>query len=338
MNYAFGCAFNTHNILYNFPLHKYLWKHDGKTVKYEVRYSIMMQMFLHTFKMVLEDIIERNVTFNLPTVGIIKCNMHMTPITGDILARFRQAGAYADVDLFKSNFTAYRIAFCMYRHNMRRTKTVYVTEKYKRRITELTNQGKQYGESINDTYIKDYYDRIYELFPEVPKKYVRHILKFAWKSLYLHNSFGGDFVASNSILHVYIGKLPQYGLAILQYYIHRLKVKIRVMRYKKKAPYDGYYYFALSDRQYEDYLRQLHTKRKKRKFFTFTNIMLYKIFDECNIMFYGSAHIFRIKQIVPTKLMIFKRKLVTSEAELFVERPPLKFKDIMVSAHKYDYI
>jgi hypothetical protein len=40
--------------------------------------------------------------------------------------------------------------------------------------------------------VKDYYEDMYQLFPEVPKKDIQRILNFGFKTLYLHNSYGGD--------------------------------------------------------------------------------------------------------------------------------------------------
>jgi uncharacterized protein (DUF433 family) len=40
--------------------------------------------------------------------------------------------------------------------------------------------------------INDYFEILYAKYPNVPKEDIRRILKYGWKSLYLHNSYGGD--------------------------------------------------------------------------------------------------------------------------------------------------
>lgn len=95
------------------------------------------------FKLLLIDIIENNITFKLPpgTNSFIE----MTPITDEKFIKARQNGAFKDVNYLASNFTGYQIYF---RYNTKFghwKKQIYVNKQYKDRITELTNQGKQYG-------------------------------------------------------------------------------------------------------------------------------------------------------------------------------------------------
>jgi hypothetical protein len=40
--------------------------------------------------------------------------------------------------------------------------------------------------------IKDYYEQVAEQFPEVDIADIKRILNFGFRSLYLHNSYGGD--------------------------------------------------------------------------------------------------------------------------------------------------
>lgn len=67
--------------------------------------------------------------------------------------------------------------------------------------------------------IKDYYEDMYELFPEVPKEDIQKILNYYWKALYLHNSYGGDVLIQNRNLWCFIGTLRNNSLQHFKYYI-----------------------------------------------------------------------------------------------------------------------
>ena len=108
--------------------------------------------------------------------------------------------------------------------------------------------------------LKDYYDAIQAKFPKIPATDLHKILNFGWKSLYLINSYGGDVLIKDSGFWFYIGELRTDSLAHFEYYKKKLRNKIRVMYNRKKIPWDGYYYFGLSEERYAEYINS-----KKRR-------------------------------------------------------------------------
>ena len=53
--------------------------------------------------------------------------------------------------------------------------------------------------------INDYYENVRELWPRLPEKDIKRILNFGFKSLYLHNSYGGDtFIKDNDFKNRYV--------------------------------------------------------------------------------------------------------------------------------------
>jgi hypothetical protein len=40
--------------------------------------------------------------------------------------------------------------------------------------------------------VEDYYDRLYEMFPEVPKEDVRRSVNYGWRKFYWYNLRGCD--------------------------------------------------------------------------------------------------------------------------------------------------
>lgn len=186
--------------------------------------------------------------------------------------------------------------------------------------------------------VKDYYDIMYQRFPTVPKKDIQRILNYGWKSLYLHNSYGGDTLITDNNFWSYIGTLRKDPIKHYHYYIKKLIIKLRVLYRRKKIPWDGYYYFALTDNQYNDYLSQKNRRGRPRKNFNYGNQVLYKIYDECKIKEYNRKYIFRIPYISDLGFTFYKENLESDKAELILTRDTLKFKDILVNNNNYEFI
>lgn len=338
-NYSIGCAFNMDEMFINFP-YKRLKITCNECYNINGHYHkqvLVKQVFRECFKLVINDIIDNNITFHLPT-GAKKCNMHMMKVRGEAFKKLRQAGKWSDVDILESNFTGYEIGFFMYRKVTPKIKTVYVNKEYKNRITENTNKGFQYGDSNKDKTINDYYEIMYLKYPNISKQDIKTILSFAWKSLYLHNSYGGDTFIKDKDIWCYIGHLKSDSLKHFLYYIKKLSTKLRVLYKRKKIQWDGYYYFALSQKEYDKYIGIKKKRGRPKKNFTFKHIMLYQILDECKINEYSKQYIFRISYIHPIKYKFFIQELSTNKAELIISRNPLKFKDILINNNDYQFI
>lgn len=186
--------------------------------------------------------------------------------------------------------------------------------------------------------VKDYYEQLYQKFPDIPEKDIQRICNFGWKSLYLHNSYGGDTFITDKDLWCYIGHLKKDSLKHFYYYIKKLTLKLRVLYKRNKIEWDGYYYFALSESQYEEYIKQKNKRGRPKKNFKFNNLMLYQILDECKIQEYSNRYIFRIPYISKVNFKIFIKELITDKAELIIEREPLKFKDVLTYENEYEFL
>ena len=184
--------------------------------------------------------------------------------------------------------------------------------------------------------ISDYYEQVHEKFPELDIQDIKKILNFGWKSLYLHNSYGGDTIIKDPEFWCYIGRLTNDSFKHFDYYAKKLALKIRILYKRNKIQWDGNYYFALTDSQYENYLSQQNKKGRKRKYFTFNKVFLYKILDECSIQNCSSKYIFKLPLKIDLGYKYYKPELKTSDAELIIVREPLKFKDILVSNNNYE--
>ena len=340
MNYALGCAFSSDDLFMNFPFKKLSLscKQCKEITGNNHRDVLVKKVFKESLKLVLNDIIDNNVTFWLPLTSGKKCCMKMKRVEGEDFKNLRKAGKWKEIDIVTSMFSGYEIHFFMLGQRTPREKVVYLNKELRSKISLNTNKGVQYGDSKNDKVIKDYFEQLYSMFSQVPQQDIDRILNFSWKSLYLHNSYGGDTLITDKDIWCYIGNLKSDPLKHFYYYIRKLTIKLRVIYKRKKIEWDGYYYFALSDHQYELFLQQKNKKGRPRKNFDFGKIVLYMILDECKINEYNKKYIFRVPMITQFNFKSYIQKFITDKAELIITRDTAKFKDITVYENKYEFL
>lgn len=334
MKLALGYAFDFSDLLFNFPRKKLnLTSKQCQAITGDRHRNVLIKkIFRACVKLVIDDVVDRNVTFWLPLVGAKKCNIHMKRVTGKDFQRLRKAGKWDDVDIVNSGFSGYEIGFFMLGNRTPRVKTVYVKKSIKKIISENTNKGKAYGDGCIDTTINDYIPVLQEQFKGVTRHDIKLILSFLWKSVYLHNSYGGDVLIWGDSLWYYIGKIQGTPLQHFHYYKKKLIIKIRLNYRRKKNPRSGYYYFGLTDDQYANYLQQ-----QSNKYFISKNIFLYQILEECKVKESDKKYIFRTPYSDTTSFKIMIKDF-KGEVELIEVRNSLKFKDILVENNKYEFI
>lgn len=339
-HYSLGCAFTVKDILMNFPYKSLQFNCQicKKITGDNHRNILVERIFKESVKIIILDIIQNNITFWLPLTGSKKCNIHMKRVTGRAFKNLVKGGKWSDVDIFKSMFSGYQLSLFMLGNRTPRIKSIYLNKELQKIITDNTNNGMPYGDGKNDKTIKDYYQQVYDKFPDVSRTDINRILNFSWKAVYLHNSYGGDTLISDRDIWCYIGNLKKNPLDHFYYYIRKLTVKLRVLYRRKKIPWDGYYYFALSDSQYQSYLNQKNKKGRPRKYFNFGTVYLYQILDECKINEHYKRYIFRVPIISQLKIKQFVRELISDKANLLLIRDPLKFKDILIYENKYEFL
>lgn len=340
MNWSTGCAFTLNHVIMNLPFNKLSFScQDSYNITGDLHRQVLVKrIFRDCVYIILKDIVDNNVTFWLPVYGSRKCNIHMRRYCGEEFQALRRGGKWQDVDILDSNFTGYQMQLFMLGNRTPRTKSIYLNKELRDLITKKTNEGFQYGDGKTDTTIKDYYEQMYALYPTIPKNDIKRILVFTWKSVYLHNSYGGDVIIHNKQFWCYMGNLKKNPLDHFTYYINKLIIKIRVLYKRKKPEWDGYYYFALGDKQYEEFSKQVKKRGRPRKYFKLTNIILYQILDECRLAQHQLRYIFRIKIPYKTTTTKYYEELITDNVELIQERDPMKFKDVLISENNYDIL
>lgn len=186
--------------------------------------------------------------------------------------------------------------------------------------------------------VQDYYEALFDLYPDVPKRDIKRIMQFGLKSFLLHNNYGGDVLLQNPSLWLYCGKLMKDSIRYFEYYKRKMIIKIRINHKRFEIPWDGYYYFGLLESQYQKYLNQKNKRGRPKKHFDYGNVLLYKYFDECNLRNSSAVAIFRISLRSDFGLSLYKPNFKTDKAELILEREPLTFKDILASNYDYQFV
>ena len=146
-NFAMGHTFSAQDIFHNFPINKL--KMDYDTVKRVYsdgdKRSLSASIFSKGMQLIVEDIIENNVHFLLPTLGSNEAYLYMNKTSGNDFRKAFKHGKWRDVDFLTSNFTGYQLALTVKsKKRPEKVKPIYLGYKHKDRITELTNEGKRY--------------------------------------------------------------------------------------------------------------------------------------------------------------------------------------------------
>lgn len=144
---AIGWACNLNDLFVRFPYEKYKTLMT-KWRTFNERRKKIKQIFRECLHLVIQDIIDNNVTFKIQGIGYQGGEIHMEAISGSEFEKARKNGKFSDVDFLESMFTGYQMY--LYIHGKkdnflhRRKFPIYLNKSYKDQITKNTNLGKQY--------------------------------------------------------------------------------------------------------------------------------------------------------------------------------------------------
>lgn len=146
-NFAMGHTFSSQDLFHNFPINKLKMDYDTVRKIYSDgdKRSLSASIFTKGMQLIIEDIIENNVHFLLPTAGSNEAYLYMKRTSGNDFKNAFKRGKWKDVDFLTSNFAGYQLALSVKSPKRpEKEKSIYLGYKHKDRITELTNEGKRY--------------------------------------------------------------------------------------------------------------------------------------------------------------------------------------------------
>ena len=147
MNYAVGHCVDSRDLFLNFPVEKL------KITKKECidifpdgnKRDLAASIFITSFQMVINDIIDNNTHFKLPTLGRTQSYIYMKRTSGDKFKKAFKKGKWRDIDFLETNFSGYQLVFeIQSQKRLPREKPIYLAPQDKQKITDNANSGKQY--------------------------------------------------------------------------------------------------------------------------------------------------------------------------------------------------
>lgn len=184
--------------------------------------------------------------------------------------------------------------------------------------------------------IKDYYDAIQAKFPDVTMHDIKHILNYGWTQYVRNVQLGMDVnVHYNNRNVFHTGKLnANYDIQRV-YYIKKMKIKIRLLWKIRQKQWDGYYYFSLTDDEWNAYQDKLE-RRKKPFPLTLGPKTYYKIYDECLACSFWSQYIFRVKSVVDFGFTYFRKEKQIYDMELYKVKDK-GWRSLLTTRKNYEY-
>ena len=147
MNYALGYCMSLKEILEKFPIDKLemTCKQAEEATGDMHRDVAIGRIFMDSVDLVINDIIENNVTFEFPRYSKNFGTMHVRKIDEEEFKIRRRKGEIFDsVDFLKSNFSGNQLVLNMTTATHTRHKNVYINKELQEKLNAYTNEGKQY--------------------------------------------------------------------------------------------------------------------------------------------------------------------------------------------------
>lgn len=142
-HWATSYALKADELYTSFPTKKYMsMKAKELPSRFNGDFKVMYgEIFRYFMYLLIKDVIENQVTFKFPPTGDGTSWIEMTPVSGDEFIKARQNGAFQDVDFLVSDFTGYKLTYRKSNRYGSWRKRIFVSSKYRDKITELTNKG-----------------------------------------------------------------------------------------------------------------------------------------------------------------------------------------------------
>lgn len=144
---ALGHAFHSKELFQNFPVNKLKMTTEECKNTYSDgnKRDLASSIFIRSVEMVVDDIIDNNIQFKFPGIGQTQAFIQMKRTSGDDFKQAFKNGKWRDVDFISSDFNGYQMELVMQsKKRPQREKLIYLSKTHKDRITDNTNQGKQY--------------------------------------------------------------------------------------------------------------------------------------------------------------------------------------------------
>lgn len=162
--------------------------------------------------------------------------------------------------------------------------------------------------------LDDYLDVMQEKYPSVKREELKKVIQHGFLTLHAMTRKGIDIVSGNWRYSAYFGKKFQNKELGAKYYVLKMRTKLRATYKFAEEIFDGRYYFGLTDAQWDAYKTFVLDHKGRRKKFTFHDLRLYKIREEC-FLETSKKHFFTLYYPIDHGWQFFKNEITTRNFE-----------------------
>lgn len=112
---------------------------------YDEQWSYCASVFLYFLQLVFNDIIDNNITLEIPCVANKEAKIFVKCVSDDEFVEAMKRGAFKGIDFIKSGFKGYKLVFqWKYNNKPLKEKSIYIDKTLKEKFYNNINNGKQY--------------------------------------------------------------------------------------------------------------------------------------------------------------------------------------------------
>lgn len=263
---AQGFAFNAKELMVNMNMKRltFLGKDCIPYTHDKHKDEFSANVFLTHFFLVVNDIIERNVTYHIfrrtGAKGLLKTRV----IRGHRFKKLYNVGFFKGLDPMKTYFTGAELVVSIYCYKKPFIQPVYLNEFVQKDLIKKLNEGKQYGDGKIETTWRDYMDKIYDKYSNIPRKDLNYIVCTGWTNFLQLKLRGADISLLQRPAKAYIGKLFKDELDHFEYYKKKMLFKMMFLdRKKHKLKLGDKWYIYLTKSQLEKLKQGTYTIQLK---------------------------------------------------------------------------
>jgi len=117
----------------------------AKSHKANEKWDYCAQVLVYFLILVINDIIDNNVTFEIPCVGKKEARIYVKCYSDEEFTKIYKNGGFKGIDYIKSGFKGYAFMFqWKYNNQPLKEKPIYIDRTTKAKFYENINNGKQY--------------------------------------------------------------------------------------------------------------------------------------------------------------------------------------------------
>lgn len=260
------------------------------------------------FDLIIQDIIDNNIIFNLPVSKKTPALISISPVSGDEFKAKYVAGCYPGLDFLKTNFTAPEITYTYWDKRGKQDRGVWLSDMDTRTELNIKYSNGYHSNTVKE--MDDYLESLQELYPYMLMSDLKFILKLGFNFIRKIITIWGIVSVGNKKTRATISKrFKRWNLYSNE--CAQASRKARIKWHRGKKTYDDYYYFALGNKQFNTIKEDVEKHRK----ITFKNLYLYKSAEECWLRRSLKSHFFKVSYPLDCGFFMYKDELKTKNYE-----------------------